>query len=409
VIRVVGVTQDITDLKRSQQESAAKQKLESVGTLASGIAHDFNNLLGGVLAQADLALAEHHAGMSPEPELKAIREVAIRGSEIVRQLMIYTGQDREVLGQADVSRVIEEMLELLRISVSKHATLQTVLDPDLPSVRASGAQVRQIIMNLAINASEAIGDREGVIRVTTRCVPGQDIAFTGSANGDYVQIEISDNGCGIPAEKQARLFDPFFTTKSAGRGLGLAVVDGIVRGLQGTIQVLSAPGQGATFQVLLPAAERTAMVTSEPASDIVKSAGTSQKFTVLVVEDEDTLRQAVVRMLRRSGFEVLEAEDGTVAIELVRAEGTNIDLILLDMTIPGASSQEVAVVANRVRPHVKLVLTSAYGEDILRTMPAAVQALSFIRKPFQLRVLVETLQSALARGIANKAVRQASH
>jgi signal transduction histidine kinase/CheY-like chemotaxis protein len=401
-----GTARDVTAAKLAQEELLARQKLESIGTLAGGIAHDFNNLLGGVLAQTELALAEHRAGMSAEQELKAIREVAIRGSEIVRQLMIYAGKDSEVPGLVNVSRVVEEMLGLLRVSVSKHAALETDLGQDLPAVRGGAAQLQQIVMNLVINASEAIGDRDGMIRVATnRVTIRQDAAITrGLVEGDYLQIEVSDTGGGMSAETRNRLFDPFFTTKSGGRGLGLAVVDGIVRGLRGTIHVVSEPGNGTTFQVLLPAVETTAGVTREPISGAVESEGASQEFTVLVVEDEDPLRQAVVRMLRRAGFEVLEAANGTVATDILRVNGSKIDLILLDMTIPGASSHEVATVAAQVRPELKVVLTSAYGEEITRTTTSAMQTCSFIRKPYQLGVLVQTLQNVLRPGATSEVV-----
>ncbi len=253
---IFGACQDVTDVRRAQEESISRQKLESVGTLASGIAHDFNNLLGGVLAQAELALAELASGSRPEEELKAIRNVAIRGSEIVRQLMSYAGKDSEAPELVDVSRIVAEMIELLKVLVSRHATLDTDLGGDLPAVRGSAAQLRQIVMNLVTNASDAIGDRDGVIRVTTRSVSiGRDSPGAMSdrlAAGDYLKLEVSDTGCGMSPETQARVFDPFFTTKSAGRGLGLAVVDGLVRGLHGTIHVTSEPGRGSTFCVLLP-------------------------------------------------------------------------------------------------------------------------------------------------------------
>jgi two-component system, cell cycle sensor histidine kinase and response regulator CckA len=197
--RIVGCSMDFTDLKRSQEEAFARQKLESVGTLASGIAHDFNNLLGSVLAQADLALAEFDAGSSPNEELKGIREVAIRGSEIVRQLMIYAGTEAEVVGLVDVSRIIKEMLKLLKVSVSKHAVVETDLGKDLPPVRANATQLRQIVMNLVTNASDAIGDRDGVIRVTTGRLT------VGPPEGDFVQLEVSDTGCGMSQEMQARV------------------------------------------------------------------------------------------------------------------------------------------------------------------------------------------------------------
>jgi two-component system, cell cycle sensor histidine kinase and response regulator CckA len=168
--RVFGAVQDITDLRRSQEQTMARQKLESLGTLANGIAHDFNNLLGGVLAQAELALSELAAGVNPEEELRAIRDVAIRGSEIVRELMIYAGKENADVGLVDVSEIVREMIELLKVSVSKHAVLETNLGHGLRAVRANAAQLRQVVMNLVTNASDAIGDQDGVIRMTTSCV-----------------------------------------------------------------------------------------------------------------------------------------------------------------------------------------------------------------------------------------------
>ena len=255
-VRIFGALQDITDSRRAQQRLFAAQKLESIGTLASGIAHDFNNLLGAVLAQAELALAELAAGASPEGELNAIRDVAMRGSEIVRELMIYAGKESEVLEPVDVSEIVEGMLELLKISISKHARLETDLSQHLPAIQATVAQISQLVMNLATNASEAIGDRDGVIRVTTQRVTvahGSQLSEH-LAGGEYVQLEVSDTGRGMSPEIQARVFDPFFSTKSAGRGLGLALVHGIVRRLGGAINLASEPGHGTDFQILLPCA-----------------------------------------------------------------------------------------------------------------------------------------------------------
>jgi len=250
VIRVMGATQDITDFKRAQGESFAHQKLESVGTLAGGIAHDFNNLLGGVLAQAELALTELEAGSSCKEELKAIREVAIRGSEIVRQLMIYAGKEREVIGRVDLSNIVEQMLALLKVSVSKHAVIIADLAQNLPALPASPAQLRQIVMNLFTNASDAIGDRDGVIRVTTRCATLRESAVVSESllEGDYLVLEVSDTGSGMSPETQVKMFDPFFTTKSQGHGLGLAVVSGIVRSLGGRIRITSEPAKAPSFR-----------------------------------------------------------------------------------------------------------------------------------------------------------------
>jgi signal transduction histidine kinase len=240
---IFGACQDVTDDRRMQEEDLARQKLETVGTLANGIAHDFNNLLGGVLAQAQLALSELAAGSRPEEELKAICSVAISGSEIVRQLMIFTGQEREAPGLVNVARTVEEMAETLKLSISKRATLHTDLDRSLPSLRASGAQIRQIVMNLVMNAAEAIGDQDGAIGLTVRRVKvGRDrLAWIPEelAEGDFVQVEVADTGRGMAPETRARVFDPFFTTKPLGHGLGLPVVSGIVRSLEGAIYVAS--------------------------------------------------------------------------------------------------------------------------------------------------------------------------
>ena len=292
-IGYIGSCMDVTDARRAQAESFARQKLESLGTLASGIAHDFNNLLGGVLAQAELAAEALAAGSEPHQELKGIRDVAIRGSEIVRQLMIYAGKESDVLEPIDISRGVEEMLGLLKASVSKNATLVTDLRHDLPAVNARAAQIRQILMNLVVNASDAIRDGDGVIRVATDCVSVDPDMAAGLPDelpeGDYVQLEVSDTGSGMSREIQARMFDPFFSTKSAGRGLGLAVVHGIVRSLRGSIRVSSEPGKGSTFQVLLPSAGAPAGH-FDAGKGVAQAPAPSLKGTVLVVEDESSLR-----------------------------------------------------------------------------------------------------------------------
>jgi signal transduction histidine kinase len=208
-----------------------------------------------------LALAQFAEGSSPEEQLQTIRNVAIGGSEIVRELMIYAGKESAAMTPVDVSRIVEEMLPLLKVSVSKHTVLDVNLAKNLPAVRSNSARIRQIVMNLVTNASEAIGDRDGVVRVTTGCVKAdRGLSRQTSAHpadDDYVRLEVSDNGCGMPPETQAKVLDPFFTTKSTGHGLGLATVDGIVRSLHGLIHLASEPGKGTTFQILLPCDGRT--------------------------------------------------------------------------------------------------------------------------------------------------------
>ena len=395
----LAMVEDMTEVRRTQEEALASQKLETVGTLASGIAHDFNNLLGAVEAQAELALVELDAGASCKEELEMIREVSMRGSEIVRQLMIYAGKETEAVGLINLSEIVEEMLPLLKVTLSKHAVLTADLARDLPPTRAGAAQLRQILMNLITNASDAIGDREGVIHVTTRRLRVETepaLVSQTLPERDYLTLEVSDTGCGMPSEIQGRVFDPFFTTKSAGRGLGLAVVSGIVRGLGGSIRLTSKEGKGTAVQILLTSVQPAGMGTKEspPAGDAV--AGPKGAAAVLIVEDEDVLRGAVAKMLRKTGFDVVEAADGSSAIDLLRARARDIDLILLDMTIPGASSHEVVKEAAKTKPDIRVVLMSAYSQEVFAGATTAPQIRSFIRKPFQFAELVKTLQHSLA-------------
>jgi two-component system cell cycle sensor histidine kinase/response regulator CckA len=395
----LAMVEDITEVKRTQEEALFRQKLESVGTLAGGIAHDFNNLLGAVQAQAELALEEVDAGSSCKEELRAIRDVAIRGSEIVHQLMIYAGKETSDAQLVDLSKIVDEMLSLLRISVTKRAMIEANLDRELPAVCASAAQLRQIVMNLITNASDAIGDREGVIRVITRHVLLNG-TFAGRLSttlpdGDYVQLEVSDTGCGMSIPTQARMFDPFFTTKSAGRGLGLAVVQGIVRNLGGAIELKSELNEGSTFQILLPSVETTVDASSYVPPG-VSELTVPPRHAVLVVEDEGLLRQAIAKMLRKSGLEVFEAGDGTSAVDFLGAHGEKIDLILLDMTMPGAPTDEILHQASNVKPDIRVVLTSAYSQEKIAGVINQAQIASFIRKPFRFEELLSAIRSSLS-------------
>jgi CheY-like chemotaxis protein len=216
------------------------------------------------------------------------------------------------------------------------------------------------------------------------------------ADGDYLQLEVTDTGRGISLEMQAKVFDPFFTTKSAGHGLGLAVVQGIVRGLGGSIHLMSALGKGTTFQILLPVAETADPATTDAVSGREEPARPSQPRTVLLVEDESPLRLAVGKMLRHRGYKVFEAGDGLSAITLFREEADKIDLILLDLTIPGASSSEVVAEAAQVRPDIRVILTSAYSQEMIKDTMSAPQIRNFIRKPFQLEDLVKMLENVLS-------------
>jgi two-component system, cell cycle sensor histidine kinase and response regulator CckA len=397
----LAMIEDITEIKRTQEEALFRQKLESVGTLAGGIAHDFNNLLGAIQAQAELAITEMDAGTSCREELKLICDVATRGSEIVRQLMIYSGHDKikdsvEPLDQVDLSALVEEMLVLLKISISKRAVLKSDLDQNLPPMPGEASRIRQIVMNLVINASEALGQKDGVIRVrTSRSTLSHGSAATGLqylAPGDYLVLEVSDTGCGMSEEVQSKAFDPFFTTKFAGRGLGLAVVHGIVRDHGGAVNLISTPSEGTTFEVFLPSVGERNRSPQGAQSSIKEDP--PQSRTVLVVEDEEALRLAVCKMLRKRGFAVVEAVDGNSAVESIRSYADGIDVMLLDMTLPGISSPEVLAEARRLRPNLKPILTSAHSKEAIHASYAGLPNERFLRKPYRIDELVSLLRDA---------------
>jgi PAS domain S-box-containing protein len=399
--RVFGTCQDITDSRRMQEESLARQKLESLGVLAGGIAHDFNNLLGGILAEAELVEDDLPAGSSVVEEIGRIKKVAIRGAEIVRELMIYAGHDQTHLVEPlDLSELVEDMLELLKVSISKHAVLKTDLDQNLPAVWGNAPQIRQVVMNLLINSSEAIGEKEGMINVTTDRVRGRGDLAPNSAkdlpDADYVRLEVSDTGCGMTEEAKAKIFDPFFTTKFAGRGLGLAVVQGIVRAHGGAIHLVSTPSQGTTFQVLLSCTPKRGLETQSAITTFSAEQSNARAGTVLVVEDEELIRLAVSKGLRKRGFSVMKASDGSAAMELIRTHKDDIGVILLDVTLPGRSSREVFEEAQRLRPDLKVILTSAYGKETIDATFAGLRVEHFIRKPFQLGDLVRLLGGTLS-------------
>jgi PAS domain S-box-containing protein len=399
--RVLEVNRDMTEARREQMEAFARQKLESLGTLAGGIAHDFNNLMASVLAQAELASARVTAGTAPEQELNAIKEIATRGADLVRQLLIYAGKEADVVEPVNLSKTVEEMLGLLRSSISKRAALVVDLKDRLPAVQARAAPIRQILMNLVVNASDSIEHRDGTISVTTDCVivgPNPTGPATDDLpGGEYVRLEVSDTGCGMSRDITARIFDPFFSTKATGRGLGLAVTHGIVRSLGGAIRVTTEVGKGTAVQVLLPSAAGMAIPqTGDTVADTNQESHSSTPATVLLVEDEAPLRVAVHKMLERAGFTVLEAADGSAAVDLLRAHQLSIDVVFLDVTIPGRPCHEVLSEAVRRRPQVKVILTSAHSGETVTAMLGSLPAHAFIRKPFRLATVVSALRNALS-------------
>jgi PAS domain S-box-containing protein len=389
----IGSAIDITDLKRMQEEALSRKKLEALMSLTRGIAHDFNNLAGAILAQAELAEADMADGSTPTEEVHHIKAAAIRAAEVVRELMIYAGQEEAKLESVDLSRLVEEMTELLKASISKHTTLRLDLGRSLPDVRGNAAQIRQLVMNLIINASQAIGERNGLIKLKTSLAAH---ASGGSAS-DYVRLEVSDTGGGMTDEVKARIFDPFFTTKVRGHGLGLAVVQAIVHAHEGRLNVASTPGTGTSFEVLFRRAARDAGIPLPAIHHAAAPQGLpSVSGMILLVEDEDLLRLATASALRKRGFSVVTAADGRTAIEVFRERLDEIGVVLLDLSLPAVAGQEALRQMRAIKPQIKVMLTSAYDPKYAETVTSAEGPVRFLQKPYQFSDLLAALQESLA-------------
>jgi len=417
LVGTLGVSIDITERKKAEEDKLSlerqvqqAQKLESLGVLAGGIAHDFNNLLVSILGNADLVLHEMSPFAPARENVNEILKTATRAAELAKQMLAYSGKGCFVVEAINLNQFVEEMGHLLEVSISKKAILKYDFADNLPAFDGDVTQIRQIIMNLIINASEAIGDKSGVIALSTGSMDC-DQAYLDNINqtllagldsplteGTYVYFEVADTGCGMDAETIGKIFDPFFTTKFTGRGLGMAAVLGIVRGHSGGLQVYSEPGKGTTFKVLFPATESPA--SSSPASQEKTSdaAPWRGEGTVLIVDDEESVRTVVSQMATKIGFDVITASNGREAVEIFSDHADEITCVLLDLTMPHLDGEGTFRELRRIRSDVLVILCSGYnGQDATQRFTGKGLA-GFIQKPYSMATLREKLQEILTAG-----------
>ena len=397
-----GVVVDITPRVQAEEAVRQSQKLESLGVLAGGIAHDFNNLLTTILGNAEmLGPILREQAPAGSVHLEKIERTTRRLAELTRQMLAYSGRTRFSVAEIHLNTVIKEMGELLSVTIPKNVRMIYQLEPNLPHLDADAAQIRQVILNLLTNASEAIGDssRGEVIIRTEACMlgaagatdlfPGQDLE-----PGRYVRLEVSDNGCGMAPETLSKIFDPFFSTKFAGRGLGLAALQGIVRGHRGGIKIFSQPGEGTVFTLLFPAGRKRARdlpLPQESGPALPDIAGTC----VLLVDDEEGLRSLMAQALEAAGCTVFQAGDGEEGVEQFRAHAFHIDVTVLDLTMPKLSGEEVLQQIVDTRSDACVILCSGYTEEDVVRQFAAYRLAGFIEKPFRPSDLVEKIRAAL--------------
>ncbi len=389
--------------RKIESKLAQSQKLESLGVLAGGIAHDFNNLLVGILGNAGLVLSALPADAPGRAELRALRLAALRASDLTKQLLAYAGRAPFEVARVDMRRLVGEMGTLLSAAIPKNVAIEYDFN-DVPMlVSADPTQLRQVMMNLLTNASDAIGQTEGTVRVSVRHATVDAAYFSdalfGEARtpGSYVIINVTDSGAGMPPDVRARIFDPFFTTKASGRGLGLAAVLGILRAHKSAVKVLSEPGRGTTFEIAIPALEEESarLDLGGDGKDAPDTPLVQQSGTVLVIDDEPVVRTVAKRALERAGFEVVMAEDGIEGVATYAENRDRIVAVLLDSSMPRMGGLEALGKIREIDPKVPVVLSSGYSAQDLSGATASAHV-RFLPKPFDPKQLVGAIVAAIA-------------
>jgi len=396
----VAIGTDVTERVRNQREQEKlqsqlyhAQKLESLGVLAGGIAHDFNNILMAILGHCELALRRLPVESPAKSNIEEIKNSANKAAELSNQMLAYSGKGKFIIEPLDLSKIVVEMQQMLAVSVNKKALLRYQLAEQLPSVEADATQLRQIILNLVINASDAIGGNNGVITITTGVMDCRQSDLQAPwiteelAEGRYVCLEVADTGSGMDRKTVNRIFDPFFTTKFTGRGLGMAAVLGIVRGHKGAIKIGTEEGQGTTFKVLLKAVGTPAAQTREEAElEPLQGSG-----TVLLVDDDETVLSIAQEMLTEFGFSVIIAKDGRDAVEKFQ-QAEDIRFVLMDLTMPNLDGEQAFLELQRLDPQVKVIMSSGYNQQEVVQKFAGKGICGFLKKPYQLSALQAAIQ-----------------
>lgn len=404
VIGAVLVFRDMTEHRQAEAERRnleahiqQAQKLESLGLLAGGVAHDLNNTLVGVQGNACLVLGQIPDGTELHDRLQRIVTACERASKVIDQMLAYSGRVPCDKSPLDLNELIDDMTEFMRAAVPKRITLEARLEPELPMIEADNGQLQQVITNLLVNGLEAIGDRTGRITISTSRMqlsadetkqrfPGQKLK-----PGPCVGLQVEDTGRGMSAEVVQRIFEPFFSQKSVGRGLGLSAMHGVVRAHRGGVSVESEPERGTRFTIVFPVLERPVAAQTAHQPELHLESGS----TVLVIDDEFEVRDVIKDMLTDRGLEVLTAADGTRGIEVFAEHADEIDLVLLDLTMPGKSGAEVFQELLAIRPDARVIVSSGFIEESVSSHFGEAMPAAFLHKPFTTDALMEKISSAL--------------
>jgi signal transduction histidine kinase len=388
------------DRRRLEEHVRQNQKMESLGVLAGGVAHDFNNLLVGIMGNASLAMDMLPDGSPLSPLLEDVVLASQKAADLTRQMLAYAGKGRFISEPTDIGALAKDIAGLVRTSISKKVSLNLELDKTLPRVEADPTQIQQLIMNLLLNGAEAVGEGPGTVTLRTGVRETRPSAETGhfvhepADAGQYVCLQVCDDGCGMNEETKSRIFEPFFTTKFTGRGLGLAAALGIVRGHRGALKVESSPGGGSTFEILFPAISGVASAKPATRREMISRKSIPAPGPILIVDDEDVVRRTAKTALEKNGYTVLLSENGLHAVDVFSGLSDQISLVLLDLTMPVMGGEEAYYKLREIRPDLDIILTSGYEEAQALANLQGKEIAGFLKKPYAGEDL-----AAMGRGI----------
>ncbi len=395
-VTMLGVATEITERKLLEEQLLQSQKMEAVGQLAGGVAHDFNNILTAIVGYSDLLAAELGDNAQQREDIEEIRKAARRAAALTRQLLSFSRKQVLEPRIVDVNGVVLNLDKMLRSLMSENIELETQLAEDLDAARVDPNQLEQVIMNLAINARDAMPDGGTVTIETANATLGEDYAakHVSVIPGDYVMLAVTDTGCGMTEATKARIFEPFFTTKPAGRGtgLGLSTVYGIVKQSGGNIWLYSEPNKGTTFKIYLPAVDALPEDIGKAAPVEAERQGSG---TVLVVEDDEQLRRLTHRALAAQGYEVLEADRGRSALDAARRHEGPIDLLVTDLVMPDTNGPKLAETLRAARPGLRVLFMSGYPDGAIVHHGMLEAGVAYLAKPFTTEAITRKVREVL--------------
>ena len=395
-----GVMADVSAQKRLESELMRSQKLDAMSVLAGGVAHEFNNLLTTVLANSALVANEAPDGSKIASRIEQIRIAALRAADLTREMLAFSGKGHFVVSALDLSRLVREMEPVLRTLAKGTTELELELADEVPAIEADGGQLRQAVISLVANAAESMGERGGFIRLSTGSMPAEEACPEALESGERPAgtlcsyLEVADTGAGMDETTRRKAFDPFFSTKFTGRGLGLAAVQGIVRGHGGSIKLESEPGAGTTVRLLFPSVERVATVAGTP-QRAAPAVVARPEGKILIVDDDEGVQEVTRSMLEGAGLDVLTAGDGLQGLDLYRRHCNEISVVLLDLTMPKLGGEDVLEQLRSIDPEARVVLMSGYTEKRVKEKLGEDYRAGFLQKPFRAEDLVRKLRQVL--------------